>query len=403
MIRTLLFTGDSTTQGTQGGFNMALGGRGCWYELVAERLANVEGVGPLISSGFRGCNLGFTASGYPSEWTVPSSGLTSVLSTDAFDVYPYTAGRYANGASKIWTWTKPARWRSIVGFALYWVDKTSGGNWQYRIDGGTWTNMGQTLNHNNKLCKFYVATAVTTSVDIRASSDASTGVDCFPAGIEVYYQDPLATTQGLIVHCIAVNGSRLNQLCATTSGDRLAFLDSVQLGTGSPLSPTPNAGVLMMHINDVVLASSSGWATDLTTLNSRASPLGPVGFINVFEANTSVYGQVQQTNYRAQTKTTAAGFATPAKVYDIYDAWASNGWTGNAEADAAGMFMDLTHESQAGHIDIASRIYWFVRNQILSLGAVSTGYPATANKTSVTYTGIKSSVVYSAGVPISLD
>ena len=401
-VRTMAFLGDSLTLGDQGGFSYALGGQGCWSERVVDLLANTAGIGPLISSGFRGVQLGFPASGYPAEWLTQPASLTTVVSTDAFDRYPYTAGRYANGAAQIWTWTKPARYRSIVGFALYWVNKTGGGNWQYRIDGGTWTNMGQTLGGAtaNKLCKFYVATAITSTLDIRASSDASTAVDCFPAGIEVYYLDPLTTTQGIIGHNISVNASKLHEICLATSGDRLAFLDSIQLGTGSPIASTPNAGTIVMHINDVQLASQSGWATDLTTLNTRASPLGPVGIISPYECSTAAYNQTQQTNYRAQTKTTAASLS--AKTTDLFDAWNANGWGTNALANTAGLLFDLTHESQLGHVDLTTRIYWFIRNQILALGAVPTSYPVAAKKAAVQYSGKQAAVQYSAGAPVSI-
>lgn len=395
MIRQIVFTGDSTSQGTVGFFNITAGGQGCWYELVAERLANIVGVGPLISSGFRGCHLSFL-----SEWTAPAT-TTAVVSSNPYDVYPYTGGRWSNGVSNVWTWTKSVRLRPIIGFAIYWVDKTNGGNWQYRIDGGTWTNMNQTLNQNNKLCKFYVSSPITSKLDIRGSSDGINGVDCFPAGIEAYYVDPLTATQGLIAHCIAVNGSTLHQLTATTSGDRMAFLNNVQLGTGSPVAPTPNAGVFMMHINDVAIDNTTTWGTDLTTLNTRASPLGPVGFINIYEANNSVYPN--QAGYRAKTKTTAAGFATPVKVYDIYDAWSANGWTGLTAETAAGLLYDLVHESQAGHLDIATRIYWFIRNKFFNISAtIPSIYVAAALQEARMYIGNRAVVAYKAGAPISI-
>lgn len=400
MFRQLVLPGDSLTEGVQGLFSQGAGGRGCWADFVTELLAAIAGVGPLISSGFRGCHLGDTVLGNIAEWTIPAT-TTAIVSTDAFDVYPAGVGRWANGATKIWTWTKPARYRSIVGFALYWINKTSGGNWQYRIDGGTWTNMGQTLGGAtaNKMCKFYISTPITTTLDIRASSDATTGVDCAPAGIEAFYLPP-TTSQGLIVHDIAVNASELHDWVLTTSGDRLAFFDSVQAGSGSPISNTPNAGVSVMHINDTVRNNTTVWNTDLTTFNTRVSPLGPVGFVNPYECATANYPQAQQTSYRAQTKTSAASLG--AKVHDLYDDWVTNGWTGNSAANTAGLLLDLTHPSQAGHIDIGPRMYWFIRNQILALGAVPTSYPVAAKSATTAFTGAKTSVAFGAGAPIAV-
>ncbi|HSX22672.1 MAG TPA: hypothetical protein VLE97_07880 [Gaiellaceae bacterium] len=330
-IRKLLFTGDSTTLGNTGGFRFSQGGRGSWVELVKTRLANVLGVGPLITDGVHTIALGFNAAGWATEWSLPAS-LTSVLSTDAYDKFPYTAGRRANGASKIWTWTKPAWMPALVGFALYYVD--IGGNWQYRVDGGTWLNHNQ-ASHTNQIVVFYVNTPITSTLEIRASSDASTGVDTFPFGIEPYYLAP-STTDGLIVHNIAVNGSQLHELCATTSGDRLAFLDSVVAGTGSPILPTPNAGSIVMHVNDVTLNNTTTWATDLTTFRNRAAPLGPVGFINIYEASPGFYVGQRLENYRDQMATSAAGFSPAVPVLNLYDALAELGYGGvDANAQAA--------------------------------------------------------------------
>jgi hypothetical protein len=366
-VRQIALLGDSTTQGTQGGFNEALGALGSWADLITDRLSNIAGLGPLISSGFRGTHLGRTASGFPSEWTVPAV-TTATVSTDLFDRYPYGVGTYSNGPTKIWTYTKPSASRPIIGFALYWIDKTSGGNWQYRVDGGTWLNMNQTIANDNQLKKFYLATAVASTVDIRASSDATTGVDAMPAGIEVYYVDPLTATTGLIVHNLGVNASKLDDMVKVTSGDRMAILDDVRLGTGSPKSPTPNAGVIVMHINDTLLASTATWDADLTTLHTRAVPLCPVGYVNIYEADTAAYNVTQQTNYRAHTKTTAAGFSPASPVLDLYDTFANLGFTGNAATNSGGYLLDLTHESQLGHQFIADRVYWWVRNNFFTIG-----------------------------------
>lgn len=384
MINQLVLCGDSLTQGTVGGGAFAAGGpatscggQGSWAELLADRLANIVGLGPLISSGFRGTHLGTIIGGPHNngnvEWIYAGSW-TGVESTDAFDKAPYGGApfgtsyvsSYASGSGNTATWYKPASWRPIVGFAIYWVDYTSGGNWSYKIDGGAATAMGQTLANDNKLCKFYVASSVTTSVEIKAATTGGTSAGCLPIGIEVFYANP-ATTSGLIVHNLGINSTKLNSLVAATSGDRLAFFDQVKLGTGSPISNAPNIGTIVMHINDVLLASTSTWNTDLNTFYARVGSLGRVGILSYVEAKTASYNQTQQTNYRAQSVTTAAAWSTPGKVFSLYD-WAANlGFTGNTACDTAGFFLtDLIHESQAGMLAYTDPIYWWVLTRILT-------------------------------------
>lgn len=401
-IRQLVLLGDSLTQGTTGiaafgagGFSLSEGGRGSWADIVTEKLASIQTLGPLLSSGYRGIWLG-SQIGSPwvngtLEWGVapqPMSGgdgWNVVISTDAWDKTPYgtVAGAtlsiasndisfWNNGATKIMTWTKPPHWRNIVGFAIYWVDKNTGGNWSYRIDGGAWTNMGQTLANDNKLCKFYVGTAVNTAVDIRCANAAGTGVDCLISGIELFYS---TATSGLIVHNLGVNGSELDQIVsggggATSAGDRLAFLDAVKLGTGSPITNVPDLGVVMGHINDVLLGNSNTWDTNVRALNTRirssdggAAPLGPLSIWSPWECDPGTYNTIQQGFVRTQTKITAAALGL--NTYDVYDDWALSGWTGNAAANTQGFLLsDLVHESQAGHIDLGNRLYTFIKSTL---------------------------------------
>lgn len=386
-----VFLGDSLTEGTEfvgGTSSITQGGKGAWWELVADQLANIPGFGPLISSGFRGIwlKLGAESDG---EWSAAVGSWTNVASTDAFDRGPYGQGQYsAAGSGATQTWNKPATWRPVVGFALYYADYAAGGNWQYRVDGGTWTNMGQTLNHDGKLCKFYVNAPVTATVDVRAYDGASSAGICI-FGIEAFYLPP-STATGCIFHNLAVNGAQLHSLCATTSGDRLAFLDSVQVDPvngGGAISNRPNTAIVMMHGRDVVLASPSGWGTDLTTLNTRASPLAKLLFMSPFElaqfpdeANSVSPGfsWSDQTSYRDKTKAVAAAFATPVPVLDLYDRYQQMGFgvasgttvtlsnSQNVALRAAGLLnpLDNGHEMQAGHLDLAPPISWFIRTNL---------------------------------------
>lgn len=364
-IKQIALVGDSLTQGTKDlTSHTAYGGIGTWAEQLAERLANLPGVGPLVSSGLRGAWLGYIGDSDP-EWSFVGSW-SAVLTSDAFDKAPYGVAKYATSTANTATYTRPSGWRAAVGVAIYWIDKSAGGNWQYRIDGGTWTNMGQTVAQNNALKKFYVATPSSFStIDFRGY-DGTSNVHICPVGVEVFFSDP-ATASGLIVHNIAASGKKLNDLFSSSAGDRAAFLDSVTLGSGA-IANTPNAGVLMLHINDVTLANTTTWNTDLTTLYNRVHTLGPVGFVNPWEMANASFNTTTQASYRAQTKTSAASLG--ALVFDIYDAWVGNGWTDNAAALAAGLILaDKVHQAPAGNVDLTPRLYWFARNNFLTVGA----------------------------------
>lgn len=380
-INQIAFVGDSLTQGLTGNFAYRAGGKGNWFELACDRLAAVPGVGPLVSSGFRACVSGT----WQTDWAF-SSGWTGTLGTDAWDKAPYgdSAGgsikclQYANGSTKIATYTGGADIHyPNVGFAIYWVDYASGSSStpSYSLDGGsTWIDFPDTPARNNSVRKFYVATPIASgaTVQIRGANAAGTGVGVAPLGIEVFYQNP-ATAQGLICHNLGVWGSQLASLVVATSGDRMAWLDSVVLGTGA-ITNQPNLGVVAWNINDVQANNVTNWAACLTALYNRVHPLGPLAIISTYEADTSAYTQSVQTSYRASTKATAAGFGTPAKVLDLYDAYTAMGIVGNVQTNAAGFLYDGTHESQAGHIDIAARVYWFVRSNFFDVGAAGNGF-----------------------------
>jgi hypothetical protein len=395
----LAFVGDSLTKGDADALSaIGDGGKGTFVELVAELLAALPSIGPLVSAGIQGAWLTGGVYGWSRAGT-----WTDVVSTDAFDKTPYGLGAYASGSTKTMTWTKPSQWRALHGVAIYWVDYSGGGNWRYRKDGGAWVNHGQTALNDNAICKFYV-TGNFTTLDIQASSDGSASVGCYPFAVEPFFLAP-STSQGLIVHNFGTGGVSLHNLVLATSGDRMAILDTVRLGTGSPIASTPHAGVSMMHINDATqLNNTTTWATDLTTFNTRVSPLGPVGFVNPWEIDPTVVSATIQANYRAQTKTTGATLS--AKVVDLYDAWAANGWTGNAAALSAGLLTILlgksTHQSQAGNIDLTPRVYWHVRQKLLALGNLPTLYPVKATKAATVYAGTRAAVAHSAGLPVAV-
>lgn len=380
-IKQFIIAGDSLTQGTTYTVGYAQGGNGAWWELVADKIANMPGIGPRISSGIRGQWLGKVGTN-PSEWTYAGTW-SSVVNTDAWDKLPYGGtdtsnfNQYGNGSSSIATWTKTSTMPSNVGFQLYWVDYTNGGNWQYRIDGGRWQNVVGTgvtaLAHDNSLNVFYIGTPITSSLDIRGY-DGSSNVGTFPAGIELFYYPP-STSQGIIFHNIAVNGSRLHELVRKTSGDRMAIFDSVKAGLGSPLVPTPTAGILQMNINDVQLANVTQWGGDIDLLYQRVGRLAPMAFLSPWNVS---YNDAQQVLYTA--KTLARATANGCISHDLNADWTQNGWSDDVASQAAGMLGDNLHETQRGHLDIQDRVFQWLRTTMFSHQSLDDAFTVGSSK-----------------------
>lgn len=368
-ITTVDVFGDSLAQGTLYSPAQIEGGLGSWPELVAQYLGSIPGLGPLISSGARFVNLA-APNPFPSgEWTY-SGSWTQVVSTDAHDRLPYGYGKTGNGATAILTYAPNpvgSSYPPIVGFDYWWVDLAGGGNPSYSLDGGSsWTNFAETIAGSNGLKKCYIASAISQAngFKVRCANAAGTGALAFPAGITPYFVNPTTATTGVVLNNFASNGEQLHHLVQATSGDRMAVIDAVTLGTGSPISSRPTL-TLVLHINDIALASASGWGTDLTALNARAAPVGTMAFLNAWAVETVDYNNTQQIAYRAQTKTTAAGLSPVVQVLDFFDAWVALGFADNAaQGTTAGFLQDLLHPSQRGHLDISRRVYWFFRNSL---------------------------------------
>ncbi len=400
-IRQYVCMTDSLTLGIENDTDVlpsvAQGGLGNWAELVAERLANIAGIGPLLSSGFRGSHIhGLT------EWIDETGGAWTAIQSGAEDKAPGPS-YYSPGSSvAIYKYRVPSHYRRNVGFDLYYIDR--GGNWSYRVDGGSWINMGQTSPTDSKTVKkFYVALAAASTVEVRAANAAGTSQALQIAGIGLWYVNPVTATQGLIMHNLSVGGQALHTRMSTTGGrDKMAIVDSVTLGTGSPITNTPNAGVFQWDVNDIdQIGNVATWDTDLRALNTRVSGLGPVGFINGYEMPTVLRPAADQLAYRNQTKTTAAAISVP--VYDLYDYFASKGITGIAGMRAYSLLIPADgHQSQVGHLAMAEVLYWWFRTQFFNIGNIPSAYVATAKRAAVAYTAKQAAVAYAASAPIGV-
>lgn len=401
-VTTIDLVGDSEAEGSLFTGSQIVGGMGCWAELVAQRLGNISGIGPLLGAGFR--SVGLAQETFATGEMAYAGSWTSVVSTDAHDKLPYGYGKTGNGSDRILTYTPcpvGSSYPPIVGFDYWWVDLAGGGNPSYSLDGGSgWTNFAETIVGNNGLKKCYIASAITSTLKVRCANAAGTGTLAFPAGITPYFSDPRSATTGIVLNNFGLIGETLHHLVQSTSGDRMAILDSVTLGSGSPISSNPTI-TLVLHINDVQLANSTQWGTDLTSLNTRASAVGTVGFLNMWAVETTDYNATQQINYRAQTKTTAAGLSPVVKVLDIFDAWSALGLT-TLTSQAAAFLADSLHPSQAGHKDLARRVYWWLRtNNFSSTVGVPSSYTAIGKLAAVQCVGKQAAVQYAAGSQIA--
>lgn len=362
MIRRIALVGDSLMQ--------LVTTEQRWAELVAERLANIPGIGPLVSAGFQSFQV--------AEWTRTAGW--NPTGSGSIDLAPYGMGRYgAGGSGNTATWTRPTQWRPVQSIDVFFGDYTGGGNWQYRIDGGTWLNMNQTLAQDDTIGKFHIPTPVASTIEFR-QYNGTAAAGCMLYGVEPFFLDPLTTTQGLIVDNLAIAGTTLDELVTPPAGgDRMAWFDEVKVDPvngGGAISNRPNTAVVMMHINDfsdINGFTTAQWAADIATFYARVSPLAPLAYMNYGEMNVDGYDTTNQAAFRAQTKTSAALHGIP--VLDFFDAWAANGWgavgTQNDALQAAGIVsfdppFDNGHPTQAGHYDIAHRVYWFIRNQFLT-------------------------------------
>src|SRR5262249_12321322 len=147
--------------------------------------------------------------------------------------------------------------------------------------------------NDNKIVEVWIATswAEGDTIDVRCANAAGTAQYGCPFSVDLFYVDASTATDGFMFSQYAVFGATLRSAGLSSSGDRLACLQTakVRLVNGA-LSHIPNLGTFVMHINDVSgVHDISQWATDLTTFEGVADDSGPVGFFSPYECNTTTY------------------------------------------------------------------------------------------------------------------
>ena len=153
--------GDSITSADAGHPSLNQGIIG-WTEHLADALAkDTEPDG-----GFRGLWRS-------DEWTQIGTW-AGVTRADAYDVAPFEQALFSSGTSiDRLTWTKPAA-MTAARFDLYWFHMPGTGDWQYRVDGGTWQRSGvRPSAADNGLHKLPVEQPITKMLDIRGFDGSS--------------------------------------------------------------------------------------------------------------------------------------------------------------------------------------------------------------------------------------
>ncbi len=364
MIETLTLFGDSLTAGQAlqcdtYAHTVALSGQdseGAWPELLSAHLENIGVFGPLISSGLRTTGV--------QDWTFVGTW-TAAVSADVWSKTPYRQTRKAVDPFSVATYTRSPKNRRSLGFALYWVDTPDGGNWQYRIDGGAWLNMGQTRLGDNKLCKFYVPTPIVNTLDVRGW-DGTANCPVYLSGLELYWKPP-TTANGFIVHNVGHGGDTLGALCGgfgTEPGDQFALIHDVRLGIGQPNSPYPTLGCTVGHINDSAFHALTQWNLNIGKFYTAVSPYAPVAYWSPHEVGTAAEpSPFWQKQFRDGMKTTAAGLGC--QVLDIFDQRFARGIVDSAANIVAGLNIpddSGTHQTQKGHYEYEAEFIAFMRN-----------------------------------------
>lgn len=369
-ITNVVFCGDSITQGNMitGAAGYNVGGSGIWVQRWTAAYCKNRRL-PLVGTGFQGLWLNSS----PVRWSGMGSW-TQVDSSSVFDkaVNSNSASTYAyfNSSGASLTITRlPNEPAWAAGGCIYWIDAAGIGDWQYKVDNGAWTNMAQTRLGDNKLKKLRFTTSATSSVMMRAF-DGSANCSAIIVGFEGYFHSP-STTNGVIVHNLGCAGRALIDLNRPSSGDPLAWFDSVVLGTDAP-DHKPNI-VYMMYSNDLHRSTSVQWTNDLNAFwdRMRSISTNPVLIsLNVYERGGLCLDGTQSTaeeqeEYRNRAVTAASTRGIP--VFSAYRDWQRKYGgvftpaDGSVAASAIGggaLDVDTTHPTPQGHKDLARIAWW---------------------------------------------
>lgn len=207
---TLVCIGDSITSADAGAPNLTANVVS-WVDLLAAALSPDQEV-----------NAGFRGMWRRSEWSFAGTW-TRVTRVDPFDLAPFEISFLSSGATddRV-TWTKPAA-VTCARFELLWFAAPGAGRWQYRVDGGQWTNLSSNpAAVGPGLQRFPVDRPVRTAVEVRGHDGSS---PCIAPIAGILVRSAPAGEPRPTVHCVAQNGAPLRRFCRPSTGDPLALLD----------------------------------------------------------------------------------------------------------------------------------------------------------------------------------
>lgn len=414
-FRRLILVGDSIPQGEAENVSFGLGGHGSWPQLLMAYLANILGLGPLVSPGLIPAITG------RSDWTFSGqdgSGNTDwsdIAPTDVFDRAPGFAtgatkkSHFASGSSHTAQLAITRNCiRPVVEHTWVLIDSSSGGTASpsISIDGASYANLsGYTPANDNKIVLCHVPTPVRNTTTIRCANAAGTAQSTALIGAIPWYYPP-ATATGICGHIVANGGTTLDELVKATSGDRMAMFDPAQIRlVNGAVSWLDNLdAILIDFLNDAALVSAGDatvWGTDLTTAAGKIQPRGPLGVISDYEANTAFWSSANQAAMRAMTKTKAAalGFSS----LDLNDEMVSLGFANNAALHNAGFLDSIdTHPEAAFCKLLASRIGPWARAHFFPSYTGPSTYTANAKRAAVAYAAKQAPRAAKAGVPVGV-
>lgn len=395
------------------------GGLGNYVQRAANALARLAGLGPLACSGWVGLDA-FS----PSPATY-SGSWTTIGDNDAEDKAPWGEingvmfPKYATASDRIVRIPFDATFRypNVVTEVVV-VDKSSSGNFSWRMNNtGSWTNVSETWQQDNKLFSLLIPQAflLGETLDIRGANAAGTAVHVMPVARRVWYQTP-SSAVGVVFDHVGASGAALATLVeglSTSTGqptgnkDRLAWVDPTKCRLGTDcVAHTPTLGAVFETINDVPLHGDDAvHQTNCVTFSKRLSPI-KVGILIPYEANTTgVYPETTQAEFRDAAEAAAATFTPTGTTLNLYDQLAAMGITGYAAMTAVGYLSDGLHLGRLGSLwaGSAAQVYgWLLREFFTAFMSAQTSYPVSGKPTTLQPGGKPSTLQVSAGAPIVL-
>ncbi len=289
-------------------------------------------------------DLGNGGGGFYPTWrlTEAGTGWSTVDGTSALDksLFQYVRGN-TGSATAMYTWTKPAG-VTVNSFDIYFCSGPFATPFSYSIDGGAWTNITSFTTNTNALEKKTIASAVTSTVRIRAANAAGSTILTWLVGIGVN----TSTATAVRVHNAGHSADYLVQFDRDTAGDPYAMFDYI-VPDLTIVGPFSNDIEIYQALSSTLENARAAYKTDLLNVVAELQGKGSsVLLVKCFEQDRDVTWQAEfrQVMDEVVDETGVASI-------DFYQLWGTL-----AEVQAAGFTTDNVHPNQAGHDSMATHI-----------------------------------------------